>query len=609
MDRLFRQSALFREKWDVRHSANGLTYGQQTVQKACRATESIYSPAQKKEPEIFRQGNCYFRRKGDKFYPITNFVVEPIEMICAEEEAQLTCNFITEKGEKFPQALTSGDFSTVQKFKGVLNKRTIALSFLGGEGDLELFKTHIYDLDWVKKRGVKALGIYLRDKRFVFVDSKGAVGVGGKRVNNIVQIEKYRCLESGILQADFLDKTGLQLLAEHILRYNEPAKTVPILAWAAACFIKPQLRFNKVKSPHLFLIGEAGSGKSNTLESIILPIFSRSKVSASSQVTGFTLMKESASSNVIPQALDEFKPSKLDKLHLNWLYNHFRDSYDCHEGVRGRADQTQTTYDLLAPIVVAGEESADESAIRERSVELLFSKKDIRQPGCRESFMWLSRSGKLLQSLGRSLLNTSLSTTPAEVDLWFDEGKNFLPGELPLRVLDNLCCLYCGLSLLAKLCQNMGAAWNNVIQYDHETCIRYIEFAAKEYLLDGGMNNKAIVEQTFEIMARMNLKQGVDYAFENNGQYLCLCLGGVYDRFTRYKKDCAIVGEVLSLSQFQRQLSHSEFFVEKSRLKRMGEEIRRVWVVDFAVLSKRCDVSGFVRETAEEPPPTSPCNT
>lgn len=88
------------------------------------------------------------------------------------------------------------------------------------------------------------MGIYPRDsgRSLVFVDTNGAVGVGGRAVNNIVQLEEYRGIESNILSAPILDKTGLLLLAKHILSYNEPAKTVPILAWTAGCFIKPHKR-------------------------------------------------------------------------------------------------------------------------------------------------------------------------------------------------------------------------------------------------------------------------------------------------------------------------------------------------------------------------------
>ncbi len=172
IDRIFRKSGLYREKWDARHSASGSTYGEQTITNACAMTDSVYSPpTQKKQPDIFEQGGCYYRRKGDKYYQITNFTVAPIEMVIADEEAQLTCDFVTESGERFPQALLSSDFSTLAKLKSVLNKNTIALSFMGGEGDLELFKIYVYALKWTKKRGVKALGIYSRSKKIAFQSS------------------------------------------------------------------------------------------------------------------------------------------------------------------------------------------------------------------------------------------------------------------------------------------------------------------------------------------------------------------------------------------------------------------------------------------------------
>ncbi|WP_242971571.1 hypothetical protein [Acetivibrio saccincola] len=97
--------------------------------------------------------------------------------------------------------------------------------------------------------------------------------------------------------------------------------------------------------------------------------------------------------------MDEFKPSKIDKLRLNALYNHLRDAYDGHEGVRGRADQSAVTYELLAPIIVAGEESPDEAAIRERSIELLFSKKDLKPASHRQAFYKLCAKADLLGSL------------------------------------------------------------------------------------------------------------------------------------------------------------------------------------------------------------------
>src|SRR5690606_16764859 len=112
-------------------------------------------------------------------------------------------------------------------------------------------------------------------KEMVFVSMDGAVDANGMAVDDIIQLEKYRSINSSILSAEPLTAAQLQKLSEKLMSYNEPAKTTSILAWICGCFIKEHLRKKNVKFPHLMLIGEAGSGKSNTLERVIMPVFSR----------------------------------------------------------------------------------------------------------------------------------------------------------------------------------------------------------------------------------------------------------------------------------------------------------------------------------------------
>jgi len=52
IDRLFRQSKLFRPKWDQRHSAGGRTYGQLTVEKATAGTGDVWN-----QPSTATNGN------------------------------------------------------------------------------------------------------------------------------------------------------------------------------------------------------------------------------------------------------------------------------------------------------------------------------------------------------------------------------------------------------------------------------------------------------------------------------------------------------------------------------------------------------------------------
>jgi len=424
-------------------------------------------------------------------------------MLVSDDETQMTADLVTVKGEVFRQTFMTTDFNSLQRFKNLLNKRTIALSYTGTEGDLELLKNFLSELEWVRKVGVSAQGLYWLDGRWVYAALDGAIEQGGKAVSNVLQLERCKGLQSAVHRQKAIGKEQLLGLGPLLLGYNEPAKTVSVLAWAAGCFIKPHLRKSGIKYPHLFLIGEAGSGKSNTLEQVILPIFAQNKVTAATQVSSFTLMKESASSNLAPQPLDEFKPSKMDKTKLGWLYNHFRDSYDGHQGQRGRADQTILYYDLLAPLVVAGEESPDETAIRERGIELLFSRKDLKPDERREAFGRLCAAPELLTGFGRALLEVALRSDAAEVKQWYTEACEQFDKALPSRIVNNLACCAAGLRLLEKLCTLQGLPWKSVFDLSLNCSMQYLGFAAREYLLDGNTNNRGIVEQSLEIMARI----------------------------------------------------------------------------------------------------------
>jgi hypothetical protein len=590
MDRLFRQSGLMRDKWDNRHHASGASYGEETLSRALDTVEEGYGT--KGDVPVYASEGRYFRSKGDNTCPLTNFTLRPIEMLVSEDETQMTADLITVKGEVFRRIFVTTDFSNLQKFKNLLNKDTISLSYTGSEGDLELLKNFIAEMDWTRKTGVKARGLYWLEGRWVYAAPDRAVEASGKAVGNVLQLEKWKGIDSALHKAKCISKEQFSSFASWLLDYNEPAKTVSVLAWAAGCFIKPHLRRLGIKFPHLFLIGEAGSGKSNTLEQIILPIFSQGKVTAATQVSSFTLMKESASSNLAPQPLDEFKPSKMDKMKLSWLYNHFRDSYDGHQGQRGRADQTIMYYDLLAPMVVAGEESPDETAIRERGIELLFSRKDLKGEGCRGTFGKLCANPDLLAGFGRALLEAALRTDAAEVKQWHTEALCGFDKTLPSRIVNNLACCAAGLRLVEKLCTLQGRSWDSVFDIPLDACMQYLGFAAREYLLDGSAVNRGIVEQSLEIMARMGLAYGLDWKPLENDTQVAINLKRCYDRFTKYRRDHAISGECLEYRQFTKQLRGSDLFVAY-RTVAFSNAPARAFVLDYRLVLERCDIDGF----------------
>ena len=594
MDRLFRQSKLFREKWDKIHHADGATYGEETLEQAIQRTDQVYSPGG--ELGLYEADGRYYRERGENVYALTNFVVHPLEMIVAEDETQMTCDAVTMYGETFRLSFMTSDFASAQKFKAVLNKRTISLCYLGSDGDLEILKAYLAGLDWQVKQGVKALGLHERDGRWVYVARDRAFSAGDEDVPDLVQLEKYAAIESSLIQHSPITADRMTALGQNLLRYNEPAKTVTVLTWCAGCFVKEMLRSAGIKYPHLLMIGEAGSGKSTTMERVVLPIFGRSKVVASPQVTSFTLMKEAASSNLYPQALDEFKPSKIEKLRLSVLYNHMRDSYDGHEGVRGRADQTQVSYELLAPLVVAGEESPDETAIRERAMELLFSKRDLKDASTRAAFARITEQQGDLTAMGRALLDTALTLRTDAVAAWHKEALPLFNPALPTRILNNLACCMVGLRLIEAMLARLGLAWGQIFSIGTDACIAHLEYGVREYLLDGGESNKSVVELSLEVIDRMGLTCDECKTLPDGN--IAIHFRGIYDRYTAYRRDHAIVGECLPYAQFMKQLRKSDLYVE-TKVIRFGDDTKKAVVLNYPLIRKRCDIEGFIHAQIE----------
>ena len=71
IDRLFRRSALFREKWNVIH-AKGKTYGQLTIEKALQ-TFTPYAPKSNAEPQIFQAKPDILKPQEKKPAPALEF--------------------------------------------------------------------------------------------------------------------------------------------------------------------------------------------------------------------------------------------------------------------------------------------------------------------------------------------------------------------------------------------------------------------------------------------------------------------------------------------------------------------------------------------------------
>ena len=135
--------------------------------------------------------------------------------------------------------------------------------------------------------------------------------------------------------------------------------------------------------------------------------------------------------------------------------------------------------------------------------------------------------------------------------------------------------------------------WTYVFPIDFDTCMKHLIYGVQEYLLDGGKHSKNIIEETFEVMVRMNLKYEKDYILDNSGKELCIRLKRVYDDYTRYRRDHAILGEVLGYKDFHRQLERTDYFISKDETKYFKGVKTRVWTLNYELLRTVCDIEEF----------------
>ena len=77
--------------------------------------------------------------------------------------------------------------------------------------------------------------------------------------------------------------------------------------------------------------------------------------------------------------------------------------------------------------------------------------------------------------------------------------------------------------------------------------------------------------------------------------HVALHFKGFYDRFTRYIRENAMITEYLQYGQFMKQLRKSELYTESKTVRMGNNDPKKVIVLDYGEIKRRCDVDGFIK--------------
>lgn len=561
---------------------------------------------------IREAGNRYLLMVPDKKpKELTNFVMRPVNAIKGESTHLTDIEFMMDNGVSFTERMDSSAFVSVQKFKTAIKRfGGTEMRYGGNEQDLDNIQKFMNNKYRVFNHciGLSCMGLHNIAGEWIYLGTDGAIDRKGKPINNVTSIiEDNKALESRLVDIEMISRSELMDLAPDLFRFNTYERTVSIIGWVCACFLKERLRHRRVKLSHMVIAGTAGSGKSETVEKIIQPIFSLTGTGIGCKgLTNFSVLKSTSSTNTLPIIFEEYKPYKLSALETNLISSMLRSTYDGQTSQRGRADQSVVNYARRSPILVVGESSFDEPAVKERIIDIQFAKSD-RTDAHTGAYKSLASKESVLNKLGKALLLFAMNIPDTVLDALIAKSKRFENTAFESRIILGMSNVYLGLLLLMDLFDSYHIDFWKTTGLSDEMIIQAIS-GNTQNAMDGGEKAKDAVDliiQVFDTMAaKGRIRKDYEYIVDERCNELCLRTKLIYDEFTKYVREFNITDvEVLASGQFTRQLRKEKYFKGydlrnfKDRIGDKDEQVRkRCFVLDLDKINQVCELEIFRRE-------------
>lgn len=363
-------------------------------------------------------------------------------------------------------------------------------------------------------------------------------------------------VEAGTFKTDLLDAPPLTNTEEtreffdRLFKINTPFTLGKIMGWFSACFITQIIRHHWKAFPLLQVWGQAGAGKTQTVELMVhMHYYLREpKKISSAGNTFFPMMAAVTQSASIPVIFEELKPRQMAKYHLDQVQNLLRTNYNGDKLERGSINKDAAgggtvvnSYQNVAPIMFLGEAIESQTAILERCVSAPMSKED--RAGRSEDFdyCYSRRQGGPMASLGRLLVDVSLSL---ELDLVRDKVAGYRDlfrarvgreaYEDMNRPWHNYSVVLTGLDLLSiALAKVFGDRYTDTIASMQEAVV--------ENALSTTQRVVSEAAKVLDVMGQLSRAQDVQYRLEKNIDYVTdgvtvdLKLRPAYAKYVRYQ--------------------------------------------------------------------------
>lgn len=538
---------------------------------------------------------------------LSNFIINPVELIQNESFQEMKIEIVGLKGEKYYETLSLLELSSSKKFKAMIDSKYYGLYFYGNDDDMYGIKDIMTQKDCNMKIGINITGIVKHNGNYIFASESGVVNKEGKNVEDVIFKGNNDGIESTLTQYNPITKEELTELSENLFKFNTIENVSTILGFSASCFLKERLwDANGTKFYHLIMCGEAGSGKTQTSEDIMMPIFSTQTQINVDQSTKFTLAKIPSTSNTIPLTIEEYKPNGTNKKNINCISELLRNSYNRTESTRGRSDGSIDRYALLAPVVLVGEMSTSEAATIDRGIITYFAKKTVYEEIHKQAYGFLKNNSELLSKLGLSLLLNALNI---EGDILIERQAKFrnkIKNDFTNRLTEAISSCSIGITMIEDVYKSLGLDFEEATGLTIDELINQITYNVKENMLDNktqifGNIDKSI--ETFNDMYEIKLiKKGIHFEVINKNTEIALSLNELYPLYLNYIKSRKLDDiDVLPLKDYKKQLTMKEYFVKgvdrNDRTVKFNDganiDVKRAYVLNIEILKEKMDISNL----------------